>query len=526
LNNTFYGNSTDGSGGGISNQGNIVLINTIVANSLLGGDCYGSITDGGHNIDSDGTCGLDPANGSMPNTDPALGPLQNNGGPTLTHALLWGSPAIDAGDDAQCPETDQRGVLRPQDGDNDGWAVCDIGSYEVERSQVSPNLVGISGSLEGMVDRTYTFTATVEPVSTTLWLTYTWQASGQLPVTHTNERTDTVSYTWDNPGAQHITITASNDFGAVMDTHVITITDQPIESLTANNDSPNLLREVTTLSATITSGTNVVYTWDFGDGEVGEGEVVTHTYAAEGVYTATVSAMNSVSSLSETTVVTITVSAPTYWEYLPLVFKPPAAANPVHEGIATYYDATGDGACMFGPSPDDLMVAAMNAEEYDNAGVCGAYVHVIGPQGEVTVRIVDLCPECLAGHLDLSREAFALIAELAEGRVDITWQVVSPELAGPIAYHLKDGSNQWWTAVQVRNHRNPVAKLEYLDESGMWVAVPRTAYNYFVQTDPGMGEGPYTFRVTDWYGNVLVDSGIPHVEDGTVDGSAQFPPGP
>jgi expansin (peptidoglycan-binding protein) len=215
-----------------------------------------------------------------------------------------------------------------------------------------------------------------------------------------------------------------------------------------------------------------------------------------------------------------------YSVWLPLVARAPANTNPIHDGIATYYDANGDGACMFGPSPQDLMVSAMNAEEYDNAAVCGAYVHVAGPKGEVTVRIVDLCPECLAGHLDLSQEAFAIIADLPQGRVDITWQVVSPDLPGPIAYHFKDGSNQWWTAVQVRNHRNPVAKFEYLNGSGQWMTVPRTSYNFFVQTNPGMGTGPYTFRVTDSYGNVLTDSGIPHVENGTVNGTGQFPPGP
>ena len=210
--------------------------------------------------------------------------------------------------------------------------------------------------------------------------------------------------------------------------------------------------------------------------------------------------------------------------YLPLVSTP--KANPVHQGIATYYNATGDGACMFGPSPDDLLVTAMNDFEYDNAAYCGAYLHVIGPQGEVTVRVVDRCPECGAGHLDLSREAFAQIADLPLGRVDISWQLVSPEVSGPIAYHFKDGSNEWWTAVQIRNHRNPIAKFEYLNGSGQWVEVGRTPYNYFVQDEPDMGPGPYTFRVTDWYGNALTDSGIPHVENGTVSGTGQFPPGP
>jgi expansin (peptidoglycan-binding protein) len=210
--------------------------------------------------------------------------------------------------------------------------------------------------------------------------------------------------------------------------------------------------------------------------------------------------------------------------YLPLVGM--SNANPVHQGIATYYDATGEGACGFDASPADLMVTAMNADEYDNAAYCGAYLHVDGPKGAVTVRVVDLCPECQAGHLDLSREAFAQIAELYLGRVDITWQLISPELEGPIAYHFKDGSNLWWTAVQIRNHRNPIAKFEYLDSDRDWVRVPRTSYNYFVQTNPGMGPDPYTFRVTDWYGNMLTDTDIPHIENGTVSGASQFPPGP
>jgi expansin (peptidoglycan-binding protein) len=181
---------------------------------------------------------------------------------------------------------------------------------------------------------------------------------------------------------------------------------------------------------------------------------------------------------------------------------------------------------MFDPSPADLMVAAMNAEEYDHAAYCGAYVAVTGPRGGVTVRIVDLCPECLAGHLDLSREAFAAIADLPLGRVPISWQLVSPVLNGPIAYHFKDGSNQWWTAVQIRNHRNPIARFEYLNGNGQWVEVSRTDYNYFVQTNPGMGPGPYSFRVTDWYGNQLNDNGISHSENGTIAGMNQFPPFP
>jgi hypothetical protein len=86
----------------------------------------------GYNILSDS---LDPCAFDQPtdrgNTDPLLDSLRDNGGGTATHALRPGSPAIDSGDDLDCPLTDQRGEIRPQDGNGDGMAVCDVGAYEV-----------------------------------------------------------------------------------------------------------------------------------------------------------------------------------------------------------------------------------------------------------------------------------------------------------------------------------------------------------------------------------------------------------
>src|SRR3989304_968392 len=93
---TISGN-TASEGGGIPHVGVLVeLSNSIVANNPSGGDCAGNITSQGYNIDSDNSCSL-TAVGDLPNTNPLLGTLQNNGGPTETQALLTGTPAINAG---------------------------------------------------------------------------------------------------------------------------------------------------------------------------------------------------------------------------------------------------------------------------------------------------------------------------------------------------------------------------------------------------------------------------------------------
>ncbi|MEI7643553.1 MAG: expansin EXLX1 family cellulose-binding protein [Chloroflexales bacterium] len=239
---------------------------------------------------------------------------------------------------------------------------------------------------------------------------------------------------------------------------------------------------------------------------------------------------------------TLATAAPSNPIYLPLLrtLASTATQNPLHSGQATYYTtADGTGNCGFAAIPGDLMVAAISYLDYSDpqpAAYCGAYVEVTGPKGTIMVRIVDKCPDipdrpvnpttgCAAGHLDLSPSAFDMIADHNLGRVPITWRVVSPNLSGPISYHFKDGSNQWWTAVQIRNHRNPVVKLEYQNRQGAWVSVARLDYNYFVEAS-GMGPGPYTFRVTDSYGNLLVDSGIIGGDAISRDGAAQFPAGP
>ena len=109
--------TVDGALGG----GTATLANTLLAANLPA-NADGPVADGGHNLSSDASCAFTSL-GSLNHTDPKLGPLADNGGPTQTMALLPGSPAIGAGDGALAPTDDQRGFPRPP------WS-SDIGAFQ------------------------------------------------------------------------------------------------------------------------------------------------------------------------------------------------------------------------------------------------------------------------------------------------------------------------------------------------------------------------------------------------------------
>jgi len=161
-NSTFKGNRS-----GI--VGAAMLRNTIVANSPCGDVIFGTITDGGHNLDDGTSCGFSPANGSLSNTNPQLDPagLQDNGGPTQTEALCTAagvpagctaaSPAIDAGDQAACATApvsnlDQRGFVRP----GTGRTQCSIGAYEADAAAAGACTGDCDGGGSATVDEVIT----------------------------------------------------------------------------------------------------------------------------------------------------------------------------------------------------------------------------------------------------------------------------------------------------------------------------------------------------------------------------------
>jgi len=117
--------------------GSIVAKNQVDCNKQPGTI---SIVDNGYNLSSDNSC-VFIATGSLQNTDPLLSGLANNGGPTQTMALQQGSPAIDQIPATNCPQTDQRGVSRPDDGES----ACDMGAYEFTGTDLRDQDLGLTG---------------------------------------------------------------------------------------------------------------------------------------------------------------------------------------------------------------------------------------------------------------------------------------------------------------------------------------------------------------------------------------------
>ncbi|MEM7033240.1 MAG: choice-of-anchor Q domain-containing protein [Chloroflexota bacterium] len=423
----------------IDQNSDVAMANTIIANSANGSDCIliGTLSVNTNNLIEDNTCS--PAVSG----DPLLALLGNYGGNTQTAALLPGSPAIDAGDNAVCPATDQRGISRPQN------TACDIGAFEsqgfsisatsgsgqtteVNTSFTAPLTLSItanipiepigpggqvtfnapvagasitSQTITTLTDDTgnastaviannttgaYTVSATLNGlvgsadyvltnipvvnspeiiiiqsgantsvteggITDTLTIQLNSQPSAPVVITITpldsqldigsgtgisHTRTFNADLTALDP--QTITVTAVDDLvvegnhnsnlsfsasstdpdyndpsasylldGSTLTPAELTVSisdnDDAVAGLTAINDSPTYLGQLTTFTASITVGTNVSFVWDFADGSQGNGAMTNHTYGQYGTYTATVTASNVSSSLTATTVVSIII---------------------------------------------------------------------------------------------------------------------------------------------------------------------------------------------------------------------------
>ncbi len=154
---TIADNSTDGDGGGVltlslgstgGESGLLTAANSILANNIAvnGPDCLADFVSEGYNlVENTNGCNGFTGTGDQTGVDPQLGPLQDNGGPTFTQALLVGSPAIDTADPNGCTDNndavlnrDQRGETRPVNATGLATAICDIGAFEFQIPEPTP----------------------------------------------------------------------------------------------------------------------------------------------------------------------------------------------------------------------------------------------------------------------------------------------------------------------------------------------------------------------------------------------------
>ncbi|OUE18797.1 Expansin-YoaJ precursor [Clavibacter michiganensis] len=187
-----------------------------------------------------------------------------------------------------------------------------------------------------------------------------------------------------------------------------------------------------------------------------------------------------------------------------------ASAVAAGSGRATHYSlgpdgSTTNGNCSLPSIPTDRLYVAVSPDDYAGSAACGTYLDVTGPRGTVRVEVADLCPGCEHGHLDLSEEAFRAIGDFDAGIIPITYAPVADPAVPPLAFRVKDGSNPYWTAIQVVDAGTELRSVEVRAGAG-WIPLSRTTYGYWVAS--GLGAGPYAVRVTDVSGRTATVPGI------------------
>lgn len=185
------------------------------------------------------------------------------------------------------------------------------------------------------------------------------------------------------------------------------------------------------------------------------------------------------------------------------------------QGRATHYEIrSGGGNCGYYAPPDDRLYVALGPEEFGKAGACGGYLDVTGPNGKVRVKVVDSCPMCEPGEIDLSRTAFARLAPLTRGIVPVTYtKVIDPPMPA-LSAGVRKGSNPYWLSLFFIDHGNPLVKVRARAAGRPWQDLVHTDYNAW-QAPRGLGPGPFSAEITDDQGHTATLRGI-EMEIGAV----------
>jgi len=192
----------------------------------------------------------------------------------------------------------------------------------------------------------------------------------------------------------------------------------------------------------------------------------------------------------------------------------------VFTGDGTFYVDANDAAtttkifnCTFPNSTIKPYYGAMNNTQYATADYCGVCVEITGKagtKGTQIIEIVDKCPECLVGDIDLSNQAFlAIFGDLVIGRAQMDWhEVACPWSTAPLTVTTQ-GSNQWYAKMIIGHHVNKIKKVEIYDTySSAWVNMLRSSDNGWVNATNISIIGNTELRITDVFDQIVPVVGV------------------
>ncbi|KAJ3563990.1 hypothetical protein NPX13_g8000 [Xylaria arbuscula] len=136
--------------------------------------------------------------------------------------------------------------------------------------------------------------------------------------------------------------------------------------------------------------------------------------------------------------------------------------------------------------------------------------------------VVDQCPECDEGHLDLFQNAFEVFADASVGIIDTSYTVVDCPISSPLVLHNKSGTSAYWFSMQVVNANEAVTKLEVSTDGGStWQSTERQEYNFF-ENSSGFGTDSVTVRVTGESGSTVTVKDVSVASDSQVTAGSNF----
>jgi len=351
-------------------------------------------------------------------------------------------------------------------GTSSAGTVTDTDTATVTVEEAVDGLVAINDSPTPLGSVT-TLTATITSGTNVV---YTW-AFGYGGPTGSGA---VVPHIYPDVGVYTAIVTASNSVSVLTAPTTVTITDAPIVRLSAINDSPTVLGQPTTLTATITSGSNVTYNWAFGDGDTGSGAVVAHTYPATGTYTAIVTASNSVSLVPAATTVTI-IEAPKV--YLPVILKnytppsvpPTETPTPTATSILPPTDTPTPTATPTPIGPDLVVTDISVVPDPPEAGQSAMVYVTVKNQGNRPVAYGNNF------YVDfyIDRDPEPLLRGDIEWGVQGSWFGVSESRTLSDSYIFTEGAHQLWAqadtdlTVVENNEDNNVLGPVLLDVTGL-----------------------------------------------------------